>query len=122
MKFKVKKPIPGFENVQNVKLRKVDDDFAVLEDESGKIMFILINPFYLKKEFSFEVPADVKALLELKEGSKTYIFTNVVKKNPTTESLINFKAPFIFNIENNTCAQVILNEEGIYPLKDFIAS
>ena len=122
MRFKVKKPIPGFENIQNVKLTKVDDDFAVLEDENGKIIFILINPFYLKKEFSFEIPADVKALLELNEGSNTYVFTNVIKKNPTTESLINFKAPFIFNLDNNTCAQVILNEEGIYPLKEFIAS
>ena len=119
MKFKVKKPIPGFENIDEVRLRKVDDDFALLEDKNGNILFILINPFYLKKDYDFEVPADVRVLLDLKEGSNTYIFTNVVKRNPTKESLINFKAPFIFNLDNNTCAQVILEDEGIYPLKEF---
>jgi len=122
MLFKVKKPIPGFENIDKVILRKIDDSFSILENENGEVIFILINPFLLKKEFDFEVPADVRVLLDLKEGSRTYIFTNVVKKNPTNESLINFKAPFIFNLDNFTCAQVILDDEGIYPLKEFIAS
>ena len=121
MKFKVKKPIPGFESVEEVFLKKVDDNFAILEDEKGNTLFILVNPYFLKKEFDFEVPADVKALLELKKGTKAYIYTNVIKKNPTKESLINFKAPFIFNLDNSTCAQVIIDEEGIYPLKEFIA-
>ena len=121
MKFKVKKPIPGFENIQEVNLNRIDDNFAVLEDDKGNTLFILINPYFLRKEFDFEVPADVKALLELKKGSKVYIYTNVIKKNPAKESLINFKAPFIFNLDNNTCAQVILDREEIAPLKEFIA-
>ena len=122
MLFKVKKPIPGFEHLDKVILRKIDDSFSILENENGEVIFILINPFLLKKEFDFEVPADIRVLLDLKEGSKTYIFTNVIKKNPTNESLINFKAPFIFNLDNFTCAQVILEDEGIYPLKEFVAS
>jgi len=122
MIFEVKKPIAGFEYLDKVALKKIDDSFSVLEDREGRLIFLLINPFILKKEFDFEVPADVKALLDLKEGSRTYIFTNVVKKNPTKESLINFKAPFIFNVDNHTCAQVVIEDEGIYALKEFIAS
>jgi len=120
MKFKVKKPIAGFENVKEVELEKKDNDFAILKDENGNILFTLINPFSLKKDFEFDVPADIKALLDLNEDSKVYVYLNVVKKNPTEESLINFKAPFIFNTNNQTCAQVILDEEEIYPLKDFL--
>ena len=120
MKFKVKKPIGGFENINEVYLEKKDDDFALLKDENGNELFILINPFSLKKEYSFDVPADVKALLDLNENSKIYVYLNVIKKKPTDESLINFKAPFIFNLDNNTCAQVIIDEEEIYPLKEFI--
>ena len=120
MKFKVKKPIPGFENIEEVILNRVDDNFALLEDIKGNVLFILINPYFLKKEYDFEVPADVKALLELKKGSRVYIYTNVIKKHPTKESLINFKAPFILNLDNKTCAQVIIEEE-IIPLKEFTA-
>ena len=39
MKFKVKKPIPGFENIQEVILNKIDDNFALLEDIKGNVLF-----------------------------------------------------------------------------------
>ena len=120
MKFDVKKPIPGFEDINKVELVIKDENFALLQDEKGNILFILINPFYLNKDFSFEAPADVKALLELKDGANIYVYTNVIKKSPSDESLINFKAPFVFNLDNKTCAQFVLEDELIYPLKTFI--
>ena len=119
MKFDVKKPIPGFENIAKVKLVIKDDNFAFLEDEKGNVLFILVNPFYINKNFSFEVPADVKALLELKEGSNLYVYTNVIKTSPYEESLINFKAPFVFNLDNKTCSQFVLENEFVYPAKSF---
>ena len=120
MKFKVKKPILGFEHIDEVKLVIKDDNFALLQDKRGNVLFILINPFSLNNKFSFEAPADVKALLELKENSNIYVYTNVIKKKPSDESLINFKAPFVFNLDNYTCAQFILEDELVYPLKKFI--
>ena len=119
MRFKVKKPILGFEKIEEVELVIKDEHFALLEDTKGNILFILVNPFYLNKDFSFEAPADVKALLELKDGANIYVYTNVIKKKPSDESLINFKAPFVFNLDNKTCAQFILEDELIYPLKTF---
>ena len=119
MKFDVKKPIPGFENIGKVKLVLKDDNFAFLEDERENVLFILVNPFYINKDFSFEVPADVKALLELKEGSNLYVYTNVIKTSPYEESLINFKAPFVFNLDNKTCSQFVLENEFVYPAKSF---
>lgn len=120
MKFKVKKPILGFEHIDEVELVIKDDNFALLQDTKGNILFILVNPFYLNNQYSFEAPADVKALLELKDGANIYVYTNVIKKKPSDESLINFKAPFVFNLDNQTCAQFILEDELVYPLKNFI--
>jgi flagellar assembly factor FliW len=40
-------------------------------------------------------------------------------KDPVTESIVNFKAPFLFNLDNNTCAQVILDNEGYAKIADF---
>jgi flagellar assembly factor FliW len=119
MKFKVKKPIPGFEEVQEVELSKVDELIAVLKDENGRVLFSLINPFALR-EYSFDVPADVKALLDINENSNIEVYNNVVMKEPVTEALVNFKAPFLFNLDNNTCAQVILDEEKFAKLGDFL--
>jgi flagellar assembly factor FliW len=119
MKFIVKKPIPGFENVNEVELNKVDESIAVLKDENGRVLFSLINPFVLR-EYSFDVPADVKALLDINENSKVEVYNNIVMKDPVTESIVNFKAPFLFNLDNNTCAQVILDDEKFAKLGDFL--
>ncbi|MEO1928429.1 MAG: flagellar assembly protein FliW [Nautiliaceae bacterium] len=118
MKFIVKKPIPGFENVQEVDFSKIDIDLAVLKD-GEKTLFTLINPFILR-EYEFEIPADVKVLLDINENSKIEVYNNIVLKNPREESIVNFKAPFIFNFDNNTCAQVILGNEGYSKLGDFV--
>jgi len=118
MKFTVKKPIPGFENVNEVELSKIDESIAVLKDNEGRVLFSLINPFVLR-EYSFDVPADVKALLDINENSNIEVYNNIVMKDPVTESIVNFKAPFLFNLDNNTCAQVILDEEKFVKLGDF---
>ncbi len=118
MKFKVKKSIPGFENVNDVELSKIDESIAVLKDNEGRVLFSLINPFVLR-EYSFDVSADVKALLDINENSNIEVYNNIVMKDPVTESIVNFKAPFLFNLDNNTCAQLILDEEKFAKLGDF---
>jgi flagellar assembly factor FliW len=120
MKFLVKKPIPGFENINEVELQKIDDTFAILKDSKGNVLFTLINPFALREDFDFEVPADVRVLLELNENSDVDVYSNVVMKEPITEAVVNFKAPFIFNKSNNTMSQVILENEGYGKIGDFI--
>ena len=119
MKFLVKKPLPGFENISEVELVKIDENIAELRDSDGKILFSLINPFVLR-EYSFDVPADVKALLEINENSNIEVYNNLVAKEPISESIVNFKAPFLFNLDNNTCAQVILENEEYGKIGDFL--
>jgi flagellar assembly factor FliW len=120
MKFIIKKPIPGFEDIAEVELQKIDETFAILKDNNGNVLFTLINPFILKKDFDFEVPSDVKVLLKLNENSDVEVYSNVVMKEPITEAVVNFKAPFIFNKSNNTASQVILENEGYAKIGDFI--
>jgi flagellar assembly factor FliW len=120
MKFLVKKPIPGFENLTEVDLQKVDDLFAILKDGKGNVLFTLVNPFALINDFDFDVPADVKALLDLNQNSDVDVFCNVVMKEPITEAVVNFKAPFIFNKSNSTMSQVILENEGYAKIGDFL--
>jgi flagellar assembly factor FliW len=72
--------------------------------------FTLINPYALR-DYSFDIPKDVKVLLDINENSNILIYNIVVLHNPITDSVINFKAPLIFNKDNATMAQFILEDE-----------
>ncbi len=116
--LEIKKPIPGFEKENKAVFKQIDENFAILG--LGNVSFILINPFSLMKDYSFEVPSDVKVLLDINEKNLPLVYCNLVKKDPFEESIVNFKAPILINPKNNTVAQVILDNYGYAPLKEFI--
>jgi len=117
--YKIKKPILGFEKEYTALFEDVvDGNFAVLQ--IGNVAFTLINPYLLVKDYSFEIPADVRVLLEIDENNPPLVYCNLVKKDPFIESIINLKAPILLNPNNNTLAQVVLDEYDFVPLKEFI--
>ena len=109
MVFDVKSPILGFEDVSKMKLEKIDDIFMRLSNtEAIAPVFVLINPFVLR-EYDFEVPTAIKLLLDL-DTSKNILVANImVMQNPIQNSTINFLAPVVFNFDNHTMAQVVLD-------------
>jgi len=119
MKFTIKKHITGFENINEVELAKIDDIFAVLKDDEGRILFSLINPFVLK-DYSFDVSSDIKALLEIDENSQIEVYNSIVMKEPMSESIVNFKEPFLFNFNKNICVQIILENESFEKVGEFL--
>lgn len=110
MQFELKLPLLGFESVKNMTLTKIDDIFMQLENSSdeGKPSFTLINPFVLKA-YEIDIPDAIQSLLEIKEDSNILIFNVVVIQTPLDHSTVNFVAPFIFNTDNQTMAQIILD-------------
>ena len=118
-KFVVKSPILGFEHIQKMKLEKIakdDDTFMQLKScENDGISFTLVNPYAMRSDYEFEIPSPIKALLELKgktnidpQNSKLVTLNIVCIKDPIEESTVNFLAPVLFNFENLTMAQVVL--------------
>ena len=119
MEFVVKSPILGFEHIQKMKLEKLakdDDTFMQLKScENDGISFTLVNPYAMRSDYEFEIPSPIKALLELKgktnidpQNSKLVTLNIVCIKDPIEESTVNFLAPVLFNFENLTMAQVVL--------------
>lgn len=110
MQFELKLPLLGFESVKSMQLTKIDDIFMQLENSSdnGKPSFTLINPFVLKK-YEIDIPLSVQNLLEITEESNVLIFNIVIIQQPLENSTVNFVAPLIFNTDNQTMAQVILD-------------
>ncbi|MDE6885457.1 MAG: flagellar assembly protein FliW [Helicobacteraceae bacterium] len=128
MEFEVKSPILGFENVTKVKLEKIDDIFMKLTNSNAQTpSFTLVNPFALR-EYSFEIPTALQVLLELDENkSNNILIANImVVYKDIKDSTINFRAPLVFNFDNQTMAQVVLDimqyqEYGIAePISSFL--
>ncbi|MFP4333361.1 MAG: flagellar assembly protein FliW [Campylobacterales bacterium] len=109
MEFEVKVPILGFSDVQKVKLEKVDDLFTKLENVDDVYpSFMLVNPFAFR-DYDFEIPAAVKVLLGLREKTNLLVMNIMIIQEPIEESTINFIAPIVFNFDNSTMGQVVLD-------------
>ena len=120
MVYEVKKPILGFESVLKVELEEIDGLFSTLKAiDKDYPSFTLVNPYQLRK-YSFDIPKDVEVLLDIKEDSKILVYNIVVLHNPITESVVNFKAPLIFNQDNGTMAQFILEDEVLLTIGELL--
>ena len=126
MSYSVKSHILGFESTNEVEIVEIDELFATMKDLNNEaISFTLVNP-YLLREYSFDVPKAIEALLDIKEDSKVRVYNIVVVQKPLEESLVNFLAPIVINEDNKTVAQVVLDPkrypdfEIAEPIKNFI--
>jgi len=109
MSYKVKGHILGFEHIDEVELFEIDEMFStIIDKEQRGVSFTLVNPYRLR-EYSFDLPSDIKVLLDIKEGSNVHVYNIVVIKKPLEVSMINFLAPIIINEDNKTVAQAVLN-------------
>ncbi|MFA6188010.1 MAG: flagellar assembly protein FliW [Sulfuricurvum sp.] len=111
MQYNVKSAILGFDQISKVELNEIDDLFSTLKscDESNT-SFTVVNP-YMLREYSFDVPKDIRELLDINEDSKVVVYNMVIVQDPLDESRINFLAPLIFNQGNGSMAQAVLDAD-----------
>jgi len=125
MLFTVKLPILGFETLQHLHLEKVDDIFMHLQADNDEKSptFTLINP-YILRDYTFDIPTAIEKLLEIEENSNLLIFNIIILDSTIEESKINFLAPLVFNTDNQSMAQVILENRQEYsiaePIKNYL--
>jgi flagellar assembly factor FliW len=108
MVFSVKAPILGFESIKEVELEKIDDFFVKFISKSDATTFTLINPFMLRP-YEFDMPEYFRTLLDINENSNMLILNIMIIATPIETSTINFLAPLVFNVDNQTMAQVVLD-------------
>ena len=112
MSYEVRGNILGFEDTLEVEIHEVDKLFSTIIDKNNEgISFTVVNPYGLR-EYSFNVPSDIKAILEINEKSNVSVYNIVVIQKPLENSTINFLAPIIVNNDNNKIAQAILNTKN----------
>lgn len=109
MSYEVKGNILGFEDIQNVSITEVDDLFSTMKNLNDEnISFTILNPYSLR-EYSFDVPTNIKVLLDINKDSNVSVYNVVVIQDPIENSTVNFLAPIIVNNDNNKVAQAVLD-------------
>ncbi|MGA9046084.1 flagellar assembly protein FliW [Sulfuricurvum sp.] len=123
MQFDLKLPILGFETVSKMELHKIDDIFLRLESVGEGPSFTLVNPFVLR-EYAFDIPSSLQALLGIVPESNLLIYNIMILQTPIEHSTINFVAPLIFNTDNQTMAQIIVDNRADFgiaePIKKYL--
>ena len=117
MQFTLQLPILGFESVTHMELKKIDDIFMRLETIGGGPSFTLINPYALR-EYAFDIPTSLQAAMDITETTNLLIFNIVILNSTIEDSSINFVAPLIFNTDNQTMVQVILDNRPDFAIAE----
>ncbi|WP_304545227.1 flagellar assembly protein FliW [Sulfurimonas microaerophilic] len=114
MSYQVTGTLYGFDNIRNVEIKEIDELFSTMVDVNDEnLSFTLVKPNLLR-EYAFDVPTDVKALLDINENSTVSVYNILIIQKPLEKSTINFLAPLIINHDNNYLAQAILDPKK-YP-------
>ena len=107
--YEVKTPILGFEDIQQISLSQIDDIFAQIQTvPESTTSFTLVNPYALRS-YQFDIPQVTQVLLDINSETNLLLYNIVVVQNPIYESTVNFVAPLLFNTDNKTMSQIILD-------------
>ena len=109
MSYDISGELLGFPDTQKLEIVEIDALFSTMKDvDNTNISFTIVNPYSLR-EYSFDIPSDVKVLLDITANSSISVYNILIIQKPLEKSTINFLAPIIVNNDNNKLAQVILN-------------
>ena len=109
MKYEVRGELLGFPDTLNVEITEIDEMFSTMKDlDNEYISFTIVNP-YMLREYSFDLPSDIKVLLQINDKSKVSVYNLLVIQKPLDKSVINFLAPLVINHDNNKLTQVVLD-------------
>jgi len=108
MSYDVRGELLGFPDTRTVTITEIDSLFSTLKDTTNDtVTFTVVNPYALR-EYSFDIPIDIKILLEINEKSNLSVYNILILQKPIEDSYINFLAPIVINNDNNKLAQVVL--------------
>lgn len=110
MTLAVKCPILGFEETKSMEFSIIDEIFVRLKSLDGRdFSFVLINPYLIRPDYEFDIPTYYQELLSLTPESNMKVYNIVAVNKTIEESTVNFLAPVVINLDNNSMVQVILD-------------
>ena len=112
----------GFENSRNFVLfndNKNDNQFMWLQcTDSCEPRFVVIDPFSVIKDYKVS-PEAAKQLIPLEDDGDLRMLVITTVTAGAKEIYVNFKCPIIINVQDNTAAQMILDNDD-YPIRYYL--
>lgn len=108
------KGITGFENLSKYVLIPVEDNevfklFHSIEDDYTG--FIVISPFYVKKDYKINLSDAVIRELKIQEASDVMLLNTVTLSSDIKKITTNLSAPIIINIKEHLGKQIIITDD-----------
>jgi flagellar assembly factor FliW len=113
----MKGTILGFEEYHNYTLKNDFDEsspFSILECRDSDLYFVVVDPFFLNKDYSFQVDDATINELQLTENPYDEIIVFCIVKVGSETHSVNFRAPLICNSVKGIFKQIVLQDET-YP-------
>lgn len=115
--------IPGFETSKRFVLINSTEDnspFKWLQSaDEPQIAFAVVNPFFIKKDYTFELSDETVEKLGIKEPEDVVTLSIMVVPEDLEKMRMNLKAPVIINSKNKKAAQIILDTDK-YTVRHYI--
>lgn len=109
--------ILGFEGYSKYTLKNDFDEsspFSILECRDSDLYFVVVDPFFLNKDYSFQVDDATINELQLTENPYDEIFVLCIVKVGNESHSVNFRAPLVCNSVKGIFKQIVLQDET-YP-------
>lgn len=107
------KGMTAFETLKKYVLLPVEDNevfklFHSIED--SYIGFIVLSPYYVKKDYKVDLDSNVIEELNIKDEKDVLIVNTVTLSDKIEEITTNLSAPIIINIKERLGKQIIISE------------
>ena len=110
--YKIELPLLGFEDIKELDIKSVDNNFVTLELNKEKNLSInLVNISYFKEaDFNFNIDDEALEKMHIKEPKKIKIFFCIVMQKPIENSIVNLAAPVLINEKEKLIGQYVLKD------------
>lgn len=110
MKVVFEKGIPGFENINEFKIKDLENNnrFKIVESLDNEVSFATINPFEIYNEYEIDLNDETIKELQIENPKDVLILTIITLGKTLESSTINLKAPLVINIKNKLGRQFII--------------
>jgi flagellar assembly factor FliW len=113
VKWTFPKGLPGLEDETGFILLPIEgnDSFQVMQSITNPLIaLIVVNPYILVPDYSFEIDDSTLESLSIKVQEDVMVLVVMTLKEPFESSTLNLQAPLVFNSTNQNAKQMILND------------
>ncbi|WP_024615663.1 flagellar assembly protein FliW [Clostridium sp. Ade.TY] len=109
MKVVFKKGIPGFENINEFKIKDLENNkFKIIESLDNEISFATVNPFEIYNEYEIDLNDETIKELQIEDPKDVMLLTIITLGKTLESSTINLKAPLVINVKSKLGKQFII--------------